>query len=72
MGELEFFLEEDTQIIRLTELQNAFATVFHLPAKDVERMCQIANDKCQGMNPMSDDATETWIDAQKLMMLINA
>lgn len=63
--ELEFFQDEDNEdlsIIRLSNFQDAIeknVQIFKVPMEDVERLCQIANDKCSVPSPNGDLAT--WI-----------
>ena len=71
-SELRFFLEEGQTRMRLGELRTNLGSkgVFLLPEDDVERICQIASDKCVSQDP-NDNAIETWIDIEKLINMIS-
>ena len=70
--EIRFALDEGQTRLRLGELRSVLGSkgVYQLPEEDVERVCQIANDKCVSQLP-NDDALETWIDIEKLINMIN-
>ena len=71
-NELRFFLEDGETRRRLGELRANLGAkgVFLLPEDDVERICQIASDKCVSQDP-NDNAIETWIDIEKLINMIS-
>jgi isopentenyldiphosphate isomerase len=48
---------------------------FSLTENEIERICEIANDKCQTFNPNDDEEEDTlaqWIDTETLKELVNA
>lgn len=46
--------------------------IFKVSPEDVERLCEIANDKCQIQNPRDDGDIRAYVDLRKLQQLIQA
>jgi len=69
--ELRFFIEDGGTRMRLGDVRENLGAkgVFLLPEDDVERICQIASDKCVSQEP-NDNAIETWIDIEKFINMI--